>query len=472
MPTWLIDLKLDEPFTCGARPVVGNEIGALDYIPGTNLRGALAAALRYEHASPDMDKWFGFSPQGTVTFRYSPAWPLPIKDDDRVKSVVPMPLGFLYDKGDDGFQGKVGVWNHVMSEGSPPTNAETDPTHRYQWTRPRHRWLALDADNKPLFGFNAIPENAIHVGLHYARRASRQGALFSQSRVAAGSRFTAWISGKEMLPEKLPERIFLGKRRSAGNGSATLASRYVRPPFAWDAQGDIISIALLSDTIVPAGDRAGYRTGLNAEFWNELCDAELIRADSASLVVQGWSSTWGVPREPAVAIAAGSVFRLRRKGATNIERLKSLATDGLGFRTQEGFGWVAVNPPWLRVGPGPITSTSTEERAPRHPNPTAWPGQSLAREAQIRLAQTARGLSVLLHEDGPKVVELAVRAGRGDNVQPVQAYLNRMAGRTNPREWDRVRMNLASVRFEVLPIEEARFLLHVTAGLVRDRRNS
>ena len=388
-----------------------------------------------------------------------------------------MPLSFLYDKGDDGLQGDYGVWNHLLNGKDDAPIAEdaegANTGHAFQWTRPRHRWLALDDRGLPVRGFSVPVENTMHVGLHYSRRSSREGALYSQSSLPRGTKFEACVHGTESLPANRPELLFLGKRRSSGNGEATL--RFVeRDSDPWwqtaalPAKGDIC-LQLMSDSIVPDVATGGYLTGLGAGFWKSFCNAELRSAHSASLSVQGWSGAWGLPRQASVAVAAGSVFRLGIGPDTDVVKLRRLTTGGLGLRTQEGFGWVVIDPPWLLQGRG---SRLRGEKAPEldnvSPLPLSWPGVALERSAQVRLAKLARDLSPRLERHAPKIAELAMRVSRSGVAHGV-SYLTAMASRPNPHKWEEFDGVLRGVNVPAMEREEMSFLLDALAGLVRNR---
>ncbi len=84
MADYRITVELQEPFTCGTRPVVSNEIATLDRIPGTNLRGALASALVRSGRGSELGAWFGDPGP-----RYTPAF--------RADS-IPIPLSFIHKK--------------------------------------------------------------------------------------------------------------------------------------------------------------------------------------------------------------------------------------------------------------------------------------------------------------------------------------------------------------------------------------
>ena len=303
---WKLELDLCEPFTCADRPWVSNEVGTLEYVPCTNLRGALAAALARQGREGDLEPWFG----GALP-RWSPAWPVAQGDGH----VVPMPLSFLREKRDAGFGGQYGIWNTLETD--PPAE---DHEERMQWVRAGQRWLHVGKDGEPAGVWTVNTSTDMHVALHYERQSNRSGALFSRSAVAQGQKFVAYVRDGGKALAGWPAELLLGKRRSAGNGAASLrASECGEPvwPPTKNTPGGEARIQLMTDAIVP-GHNGGLLRGLDGAAFSEILKVKVsvVRAAAAWREVAGWSGTWGLPREQAVAVAAGSVYRLRCQGDT------------------------------------------------------------------------------------------------------------------------------------------------------------
>jgi hypothetical protein len=462
MPILRALLTLEEPFTCSSNPVVSNEIHTVDHIPATILRGALYTALMRAGRGGEVDAWLGVSDQ---PIRYSPAWPLA-----KGSMTVPMPLSFVNDKGDSGLGGKCGVLNLLWFDGQ--TLPEMKDGHRFQWTRPAKHWLVVDATSNPVAGYSVEAETHMHVGLHYERQASRQGALFSQSVIPAGAQFGFWIDDPAGSLKNLPFTAYLGKRRSAGNGEATLrldpAGGASQKGTA--AKGEYL-VHFLSDCLV-ASEHGGWEVGLGAEGWGRLLGVEAARLKvigrSAHRQVFGWSNMWGRPREPVTAIAAGSVFRIT--AADDVaKRFAALETNGLGARTEEGFGWIAVNPRWLfrgsdakAFGKGPDGSSPVVGQ-----NPLVWPGlEAIPREVARGLVGIARAVGAV--QESRKLAELASLAARSNEVEKIVEYVAEMAGRHHARGWDKVQESLRT--HGVLGIDDIgrlRFVLSSAATLSR-----
>src|SRR3954447_18864119 len=124
MPDYRIELDLAEPLFCGSKYAASNEMTSLEFIPGSSLRGSIAAELKYSGRTADLPLWFGCTGP-----RWTPALPTPSerlrKDlNDEKAFVVPMPLSFLREKADgDPFTGTFGLFDALSAE---PPDDESD----------------------------------------------------------------------------------------------------------------------------------------------------------------------------------------------------------------------------------------------------------------------------------------------------------------------------------------------------------
>lgn len=464
MPDYLLKLTLTEPLTLGHRPVISNEIQGLDYIPGTTLRGSLAAALVFAGRGADLARWFESNGP-----RWSPAFP----DVGKEGFAVPMPASFVADKGDGLFGTKYPVFNTLL--GTPPidaaeysrqTDEEAEP-HRFQWGSVRATWLKVVA-GQPAGLYHVPMEASMHVGLHYGRQANKSEALFSRREIAAGVSFSAWVKDPGPVIADGPEEVFLGKRRSAGNGHATVewipecACPWVGPRLL--PHEHRVNVQLMSDCIVRNATGSYYR-GFPDALWSEWigvpCRVEA--AASASRLVMGWSSGSGLARAQALAVTAGSVFRLENRGDLGKfqEGLMRLALDGIGERRHEGFGWLSVNPTWLAAR---STPPQPKVRRISETPPAAWPGLENVRrdvlEAALRDAESvdARG-----QEFAKKVGQLAAYAARVKSQSEVADYAARLGDRPHDRGWKDVRDRLSDLILKRADSWETVFFLNALA---------
>jgi len=377
-----LDITLGEPLSIADRPWVSNQVKTLETIPATTLRGALRAAWAREGKNAgEVAAWLG------DWTRWTPA--LPAEGD---KMLVPVPRSFSTAKGDRfGKDEPHGLHDALNSREKPPEVIESDGVTPIQW-RTASGWMHQDA-SAPLKKIGR--ENRMHVARDYETRSKRTGALYSREGVVPGTRFVAWAR----LPEGVsqPKEVFFGKRTSAGNGRATIQWKRENPPtFASQgrtergAQVDTnVFVQLLSPAIVRGPDGHPLRS-LSAEGWCRLAGLNAgdilpvgpggSAACTVSRRVSAWMQPWGHARAPITTMDAGSVWRLRCKDGATAARLRAYLTrceeDGLGERTHEGFGRIAVDPPWLGrfIGHKATSKTASRKRPVARGEAEKWPG--------------------------------------------------------------------------------------------------
>lgn len=454
--------------------MVSNEIGTTQHIPATSLRGALAAALQRDGRTSDLPKWFG-----NVHPRWMPAWPV---DGERV--LAPMPLAFVHEKGDEGFSGLYGVINRLYHFKDLPLSlkeyrkkfccTEPEGDHRFQWTSFHQPWLVPKVGLSLLRAVDRQPASDMHVALNYARQSHRKSALYSRSTIAPKTSFVSWVLDPGNLcidATHPPTEIFFGKRRSAGNGAATISWSDEAPPWAkpgGTGGGDNKEAVfqLMTDAIV-AGPNGGYLRGLDEETLSALLGVsiKLEAAVSSWRDIFGWSGAWGLPREQAAGIAAGSAWRLRldnQDDAKFTKALERISKEGIGIRRNEGFGWVAVNPSWL-LDSGIMERSNTPEAQfkPKH-GANWWPDLPLEHPSILRnLNQQAKNLVAALPRDTreQRLETLAAYAGRANNKKDVRNFLKMMGNRVNARGWEKVMEAALGPLDDCANLDQVRFLL-------------
>lgn len=468
MPEWLLTLTLAEPLTLGQRPVVSNEIQTLEYIPGTTLRGSLASTLALSGRGADLETWFGTS---------GPWWTPAYPHSGGGKQVVPMPASLVSDKGEAPFEGRYRVFNTLF--GDPPLDAgeyrlrteEEAEDHRFQWTGVRSKWLLI-AGGVPIGVHRVAVDATMHVGLHYGRQANRDEALFSRREIAAGTVLQAWVRDPSGVVNNGPTEIFLGKRRSAGNGRAAVEWQ-TGAPFPWaglplDPEQEEVNVQLMTDCIVRDEKGACYR-GLPEPLWRSWIGAPcaLLASASASRLVMGWAGGTGLAREQSLAVTAGSVYRLANRGDKSAFQagLAALAKQGIGERRHEGFGWLSVNPSWLNartVCPRPAPRQRSES------HPLEWPGLEDVPRASLESAvEAANSVPRGTKEFSGKVEELAAYAARVHSPAEVADYVEVLGQRQHDRGWKEVRENLAETIRRRGSVREVLFYLTAVAARLR-----
>jgi len=451
---WRVTVNLEEPFSCSARPAVSNELQTTEYIPATTLRGGLASELARNGRGKQLAQWFGVG--GPL---FSNGWPI-VRD----VPLIPMPLCLVRDKYDVGdFDGNFGVYN-TLTRPFAQLPRQTG-LHRHQWVRLKRRWLQVDAQGKIIASVDIDPETAMHVGLYYGRQSVRGSALYSRSQIKPNEKFVGWVWDSASVIKDPPRKVFLGKRRSAGNGAASLDWDSETWPWNTTAGSQSCIIQLLSDAILPCPDRGGFRLGLTDKDLQPLFGPNMAigQACAATETVGGWSSTWGLPRERAITVRAGSAYLL-----DNVSM--SPPVPSVGLRTNEGFGWLAVETVWLRQGgKAAIFQTNQSRPEPKTEPPSAWPGAHLTQRqmSEIEVALRARKDDFKGHRR--RLAELSSLANRVTEVALWQNVINGYAANNNAKEWRKLRDQLGQLNVQD-SLYRLRWALDVLTGLTEKAR--
>lgn len=471
---WKLTVNLDEPTCFGSRPDVSNKVATLDAIPATALRGALREAwLRLGIHESAILQLLGSES------RWTPAVPA-VASQRNLIPCVPIPQSFSRAKEEAGFGSPNGIQDD-LSDAAVDNDRDTSvPLQR----RPvGEGWMSLvSADPQPpqlrALKTQEHKEMRMHVARDYMTGSKRTGALFAREALTpTDSRgFIAYVGLPASAPVQWPPTVFLGKRRSAGNGQARIHVERVegtqRPwPKSWfESQVALVSspspsgttanrhtdvfVQLLSSAIMRDGNGMPLLT-LGLSEWEQLlwmppaspptgwALPEGFLRRTAARSVPSWMMTWKHGRAGVSCIIAGSVWRIRCKDrslAFTVRRqLAALAAVGLGERGHEGFGWFVIDPPWLghwRIAQG--TDASSEK--PPTGSRRAWPGCENVAADISALAQRVRRLNVPSTLHSP-LQELASRA-RGATAEHIRGTLlpfcDRMAERA--RESNRWRL--------------------------------
>lgn len=366
----------------------------LDYLPGRQLRGAVAAAHRLLRPSAiaEFNRWLSVL---TVADAY------PIDDAlaaDEVPSVRVLPRTAMSCKDFPGFS-RDGSGHPVRDELIPAVLFVLDGQQRSALFPGGGVCSRCDAPLERLSGYlvehggrqwRVTPRRELraHVGISRARGGAVPGILFSRQHLVAGTRFLAGFR----LPEELlaPVREFLddaaeagvlrvGSGRSRGLGAIRvvsgwhpapalppLADRLARFNAALRASAShhqvalpgacYLPITLRSDAIVL--DEAWRPCGqLTASWLREATGIEgrLVFVSAGVRATTGWNDFAGLPREVAPAIERGSVFVFELATPPSdqvLTRLEALEATGIGEECQVGFGAIRfADPVHIEVHP-------------------------------------------------------------------------------------------------------------------------
>ncbi len=245
-------------------------------------------------------------------------------------------------------------------------------------------------------------ERRVHVSINDVTQAALDGALFSYSAVAAGTRFSASImvtperaaaiareAGAADLAALLTGEHRVGASRRNDYGRVR-AEAQVLVAAAADS-GDRVSsfdIWLTSDLLALDGRLRPCPTvdGLAAT----LSAALGVRIDASTSFVRrvrrdSWHGRWGLPRPSLVGLAAGSVVHCEVADGASVARaaLDELGRLGVGDRAVEGFGRFTVDHPLL-TGAASTTYGTTTGQATSESEDDAASGETVLEQLRQR----------------------------------------------------------------------------------------
>lgn len=423
---------------------VSNRITTARHVPASALRGAFRGAWIRSAINPGLAA-AALSPD----VRWSPAVP---EAGDGV-ATVPVPLSFACAKGEKGLGTDSVHGVHDALSGTRPPERDEDGDV-IQWRPMGRGWMDPGATRTV-----TVPTRvSMHVARHYVTGSKREGALFTRESIdpgTEGAAFVAWVQQVDGVP--LPKEVFLGKRRSAGNGRAEVQVQG-QDPFAQDPKSNADScdvfVQLLSPTLVRGPEGGHFLRSLRPSDWARLAgvDESLIKslgcaegsaARTAAVGTGGWMEPWGHSRASVDAVCAGSVWRLRCVDAAVASELRAklanLARRGLGERTHEGFGWFVVDPPWLGHKKGVKAEPTVEPNPPKSTtNVRSWPGCDGIPVAELEAIlgdarEAVKGIPNDIDPLGP-FHEMALRARRQPPAE-VLGFAETMASRANANNW-------------------------------------
>ena len=392
-----LTIDLQEPTCLPSLPEFSNQVTTQDSIPATTLRGALAGYWRRSGRSEaDVRSWLSDTTVWTPALRSVDGAP-----------AVPAPRSFVTTKRAHGKVSPV----HDTFRPQAPTTKDGEPLQWRSLAGGTIRWNGSQA----VVAEPAKRATRMHVARDYRTGSKQTGALYARESLAPGTRFVAWA---HVPPAAFPGvtrpgdddsaatnkasggrfELLIGKRLSAGNGRATVHVEDAEGPESFaradDAKADScdVFVQLLSPAVVYDPDGYPRRT-VNRDWWasefgGEGADEIVLRTDAESDRASrtapgrrgGWMGTWRHARAAVTTIDSGSVWRLRCSTQTDAERLRQRlrARGRIGERAHEGFGWIAVDPPWLgREGTDKLDAPEAEPPQPKgHAMP--WPGVTIS----------------------------------------------------------------------------------------------
>ena len=381
--------RLDEPLIISRRAVAGNEFESANHIPGSVLRGALAArvAARYDLSGADPATYAIFARlfhRGRVQFPTLYPAVVPQHGGRRVHPTIVAPLDLLTCELFPGFPDTAGQ-SSSLRHGAESYAHQPDALH------PQCEHAGCQADRVPFEGYLPLPASSMeafqrghtpdhvtemHVRIDPLSGRAAEGDLFDYDALAPGQYFIGelwsataadWhdLCALAGLPEDKGEMTLrLGKANRRGYGCVRLlwqpprvdeAKNPVHPWYVVDiAQRvtalDRLTLTLLTDTII-LDEWGRFQTGFDDRWLSQALrvPVQVVRGFCASQMTDSFNGYLGLPRFRDVALRAGSAVGLRVLDTVGVETalntLRAVEERGIGLRRNEGFGRVVFNHP-------------------------------------------------------------------------------------------------------------------------------
>lgn len=392
-----IHLRSQQPLCLAADQAQGTIRRTLDYIPGSALRGALAARLR--QAQPAISQRRFDRLILAEAARFHNLYPLP-PGSDKVRK---LPLTARSCKLYPGFRPV------RPRAGQPPEHGVRDllfPLLRYALAGgqqqapplpPQH--CGYEGCDRPLEPFAGVysgfeagdyqtatprQRQVTQTAIDPHRETASPANLFTVEVLEEGVEFAGFFSLGEAEAEadfcnsvcRPGTALRLGYGRTRGLGLVEVRACRVETPYLWDEDlaerlaafnetarqmkcavptgHSLFAITLLSDAIL-IDPFFRHQTALDGptlvrEIAEALAGSELVAAFAATRQVFGWSTPQGLPLPADLAITAGSVFVFQAPHApealADILETAAVEQAGIGERRAEGFGQIVVCHPF------------------------------------------------------------------------------------------------------------------------------
>jgi CRISPR-associated protein Csx10 len=344
--------------------------GSHDHVPGSVLRGALAAAWIAEHGTPTRGgaQQAEFRALFDGDIRYGPLLP----DGSQM-----VPLSVLRCKYpiDDGCRA-------VAVDRAFRAFDDSDRCPSCGWLLTRGKGGLAGAPRM---------ERSMRTSIKPGSGRVVDGELYAHAALPAGTVLTGTVHGRHGWLES-QRTVWLGGRRTVG-GEAALTWTPIpdRPVPAWTAAGgDALVVRLLSPAVFvdPAG-----RPRPDPDPSLDLCGATVARAWTRPVEWSGWHAASRLPKPTDLVAATGSTYRITGPRDVLDELADRIHRHGWGLRRAEGFGVAEVaTGPWRPATSAPREATPAPDEATLAPRDGAEPTQ---RTGETRLAQPLRALTRL-----------------------------------------------------------------------------
>jgi len=314
-----------------------NMVSTKEYISGTAILGALAGIyikknnLEDAHKNNDFYKWFL---DGSLKF--TNAYIVSIDDKKNINDNLPIPISIQKNKDDE-----TDIYDLLFSEDKE----------------------IADKTTKIIGGFGKIEKDLLYeqnvkksLNFHHERDCdtgtTQKGMIFNYESIDSGQTFEGAIIGEGNDLKTLYTSFGksfetnIGRSRSAQYGKVNFEFLNDKPEdIPVNSASGEITLTLISDTIIY--NEHGFSTTDKRDFEKALTDklghsVEIKKAFIKTGEIENFVSVWKLRKPTETCFLMGSCFLISEIDANNLEKLKELQISGIGERTHEGFGRVAI----------------------------------------------------------------------------------------------------------------------------------
>jgi hypothetical protein len=357
---------------------------SLSYITGSTLRGALAMKYLRLGGRPEDDTFITLFSSDSIKF---PNLYPSDEQETTVSSVLPFTA--VSCKSNSGFQ-------HTIDDSNQKNHGVNDCLVEKLVNRQKKniRVLSCKKCDQSLRAFTGFWSNSInnprkietvllfarHTGIDRSTGTVAPNIFFTNQVIAdmqklhinkGSGYFTQYFNGCTYLSENqltllqdlTSDSLFIGRNRSRGMGEIELAveetedttfdipqwnasfrEKYKKTTESELSEDIYFSVGLKSHTIILDKFLRPVHS-LNLDYPGITLVLKVIKTQ----IIKGWNNAWKMAKADDIATSIGSVFLFKYDGsdiAGLTEYLTKLKKDGIGLRTEEGFGQILVCNPF------------------------------------------------------------------------------------------------------------------------------
>lgn len=317
-----------------------NMVSTKEYISGTAILGALAGMYIREnnltdaHKDNSFYKWFL-----NGSLKFTNAYIVSYDDKNNIKVNHPIPTSIQKDKDNES-----DIYDLLHYDLNELKNSNGE-----------------DITTKRIDGFGKIEDASLYeqkikksLNFHHERDSGTGTTkeIFNYESIDAGQKFEGEIIGEDTDLETLCTsfgksfEINIGRSRSAQYGKVTFEFLKDKPEdIPVNSASGEISLTFLSDTIIY--NEQGFSTTDKKDFEATLKDklrnsVEIKKAFIKTGEIENFVSVWKLRKPSETCFLMGSCFLLSGISTNEDKKLKELQINGIGERTHEGFGRMAI----------------------------------------------------------------------------------------------------------------------------------